>query len=241
MRVLSGFLVLGVLMAQSSFAAQPKKEEEKILYTLGLFLARNLQQFELSTDERKLVIQGLSDSLEGKKTAVSIDEYGPKVREWHGERMKKLAAKVKKKGEDHIAKVKKEKGAKTLPSGVVYKVVKEGKGSFPKATDKVKVHYHGTLIDGTVFDSSVDRKTPATFGLNQVIKCWTQGVQKIKPGGKIKLHCPSDVAYGDRGSPPKIPPGATLVFDVELLEILKGQAKPKGHPHGKNNPHAKKK
>ena len=91
----------------------------------------------------------------------------------------------------------------------------------PTAADTVKVHYHGTLIDGSVFDSSVDRGTPATFPLNGVIKCWTEGLQKIKVGGKARLVCPADVAYGDRGSPPKIKPGSTLVFEVELLEIVK--------------------
>ena len=90
-----------------------------------------------------------------------------------------------------------------------------------KATDKVKVHYHGTLIDGTVFDSSVERKQPIDFALNGVIPCWTEGVQMMKVGGKARLVCPSEIAYGDNGAPPKIKPGATLVFDVELLEIVK--------------------
>ena len=106
-------------------------------------------------------------------------------------------------------------------SGAIVTMIKEGTGSTPKAEDTVKVHYHGTLIDGTVFDSSVDRGIPATFPLANVIKCWTEGVQKIKVGGKAKLVCPADTAYGDRGSPPVIGPGATLVFEVELLEIVK--------------------
>lgn len=226
MKLFSCVMAVAVAMsAGMAYGAKPKSEDDKTLYTLGLFLAKNLQQFELSKKERALVIQGLQDSLEGKKLAVSVEEYGPKVRVWHGERMKTIANKVKEAGKKHIAKVKKEKDAKSLPSGVVYQMLKEGKGDSPKATDKVKVHYHGTLIDGTVFDSSVERKSPATFGLNQVIKCWTEGVQKLKVGGKAKLHCPSEVAYGDRGSPPKIPPGATLVFDVELLEIVKAETK----------------
>ena len=98
--------------------------------------------------------------------------------------------------------------------------IKPGTGPSPKATDKVKVHYHGTLTDGTVFDSSVQRKEPATFPLNGVIPCWTEGVQLMKVGGKSRLVCPADLAYGDRGAPPKIKPGATLVFEVELLEIV---------------------
>jgi len=103
----------------------------------------------------------------------------------------------------------------------VYTVIKEGAGASPKATDNLKVHYHGTLPDGKVFDSSVERKEPASFPLNGVIPCWTEGVQLMKVGGKSKLICPSQIAYGDRGSPPQIKPGATLIFEVELLDIQK--------------------
>ncbi len=99
--------------------------------------------------------------------------------------------------------------------------LKPGAGSSPQASDKVKVHYHGTLPDGTVFDSSVQRGEPATFALNGVIRCWTEGLQRMKVGGKAKLVCPSDTAYGDRGMPPRILPGATLIFEVELLDIVK--------------------
>ena len=103
----------------------------------------------------------------------------------------------------------------------MYSEITPGTGDQPKATDKVKVHYQGTLIDGTVFDSSVQRGQPVTFALNQVIPCWTEGVQRMKVGGKSKLVCPSSIAYGDHGRPPKIKPGATLVFEVELLGIEK--------------------
>ena len=105
-------------------------------------------------------------------------------------------------------------------SGAIVVAMTEGSGPKPKPSDTVKVHYHGTLTDGTVFDSSVDRGVPATFPLGNVIKCWTEGLQEIKVGGKSRLVCPADVAYGDRGAPPTIKPGATLVFEVELLEIV---------------------
>ena len=135
--------------------------------------------------------------------------------------MAAVADKEKKAGQAFLDKAASEKGAKKLPSGMVITTIKPGTGPSPSASDKVKVHYHGTLPDGTVFDSSVQRNEPATLPLDRVIKCWTEGVQQMKVGGKSKLVCPADVAYGDRGAPPRIKPGATLVFEVELLEIVK--------------------
>ena len=123
--------------------------------------------------------------------------------------------------QDYLEKAAKEKGAKTTKSGLVYKVIKQGKGASPAATDTVKVHYTGKLPDGTVFDSSVERGEPAEFPLDRVIPCWTEGVAMMKVGGKSQLVCPSNIAYGERGSPPKIGPGATLVFEVQLLDIHK--------------------
>jgi FKBP-type peptidyl-prolyl cis-trans isomerase FkpA/FKBP-type peptidyl-prolyl cis-trans isomerase FklB len=132
-----------------------------------------------------------------------------------------VAANEKKTGQAFLDKAAAEKGATKTASGLVITTLKAGTGESPKATDKVKVHYHGTLIDGTVFDSSVQRKEPATFALNQVIPCWTEGVQRMKVGGKSRLVCPPEIAYGDRGAGGRIRPGSTLVFVVELLEIVK--------------------
>ena len=125
----------------------------------------------------------------------------------------------KEKGVAFADKAAKEPGAQKLASGLVYKDLKAGQGPTPKDTDTVKVHYRGTLIDGTEFDSSYKRNAPAEFALKGVIPCWTEGVQKMKVGGKAKLVCPSSIAYGDNGHPPTIPGGATLVFEVELLEV----------------------
>jgi FKBP-type peptidyl-prolyl cis-trans isomerase FkpA len=129
------------------------------------------------------------------------------------------ADKEKAAGREYLDKAAKEPGAQKLPSGLIYKTLTPGNGPSPQATDKVKVNYEGRLTNGTVFDSSYKRGQPAEFGLNQVIKCWTEGVQKMKVGEKARLVCPSDIAYGDHGHPPTIPGGATLVFDVELLGI----------------------
>jgi FKBP-type peptidyl-prolyl cis-trans isomerase len=133
--------------------------------------------------------------------------------------MKVSADKQKEKSKEFLEKAAKEKGAEKTASGLIYLPLKEGSGAQPKETDTVKVHYTGTLTDGKVFDSSVQRGEPAEFQLNQVIKCWTEGVAKMKVGGKAKLVCPSAIAYGDVGRPPTIAGGATLVFEVELLEI----------------------
>jgi FKBP-type peptidyl-prolyl cis-trans isomerase FkpA len=129
------------------------------------------------------------------------------------------ADREKEAGRAYAEKAAKEQGATKLPSGLVFKTLTAGTGPSPAATDKVKVNYEGKLTNGTVFDSSYKRGQPAEFPLNQVIKCWTEGVQKMKVGEKARLVCPSDIAYGDHGHPPTIPGGATLVFDVELLSI----------------------
>ena len=130
----------------------------------------------------------------------------------------------KKSADEFLAKEAAAPGATKTASGLVKRVVKEGSGEAPKPEDTVKVHYHGTLRDGTVFDSSVDRKEPAEFPLNRVIPCWTEAVQTMKVGEKAHITCPSEIAYGDRGFPPKIKGGAALAFDVELLEIVKAPA-----------------
>jgi FKBP-type peptidyl-prolyl cis-trans isomerase FkpA len=124
-------------------------------------------------------------------------------------------------GKEFLDKAAKEKGAVKTDSGLVYLSLKEGAGDSPKTTDTVKVHYRGTLPDGREFDSSYKRNKPIDFKLDAVIKCWTEGVQKMKPGGKAKLVCPSSLAYGENGAGEMILPGATLVFEVELLEVVK--------------------
>ncbi len=191
-----------------------KTDEQKTLYALGLAMSQSISVFRLSEAELELVKAGLSDGVLNKEKKVDLQAYGPKIQAM-------AAAAEKKAGQAFLEKAAAEKGATKTASGLIITTIKAGTGPSPKATDKVKVHYQGTLVDGTVFDSSVQRKEPATFQLNGVIPCWTEGVQLMKVGGKSKLVCPSNLAYGDRGAPPRIRPGATLVFEVELLEIVK--------------------
>lgn len=213
--------LLGGVSAGTAGAADPSTDDQKTMYALGMIISQSLAPFALSESELDFVRAGMTDGVLKKTPKVDLPTYGPKVNQVQQARAAAQAETEKKAGAAYIEKATKEAGAKKTESGAIVTTIKEGKGEQPKATDTVKVHYHGTLIDGTVFDSSVKRGEPATFPLNQVIKCWTEAVQLMKVGGKSKLVCPSAIAYGDRGSPPTIKPGATLVFEVELLEIVK--------------------
>ena len=194
-------------------------EEEKTLYALGLALGLNITDFGLSARELDIVKRGLGDAASGATQQVDIKVYGPKVRDLAMAKAREKAAAETAKAAVFVDQVMKEAGAMKTPSGMVFIEQTKGTGASPKVTDTVKVHYKGTLVDGKVFDSSYDRGEPAQFPLNGVIPCWTEGVQKMAVGGKAKLVCPPAIAYGERGSPPVIPPGATLVFEVELLEV----------------------
>ncbi len=207
--------------AEKKAEAELTTEQDKTLYTVGQLVSQNLKVFSLTEAELAVVKAGLTDGILNKPSKVDVQQYAQKAQELARARMTEMIAAEKKKGQEFAEKAATEPGAVKTASGLIYKEVTAGKGDSPKPTDKVKVHYTGTLIDGTVFDSSVKRGEPATFGLNGVVPCWTEGVGKMKVGGTAKLVCPSDLAYGDRGSPPTIKPGSTLVFEVELLEILK--------------------
>jgi FKBP-type peptidyl-prolyl cis-trans isomerase FkpA len=196
-----------------------KNDEQKTLYALGALLAQNVNAFRLTPAEVEIVLAGFKDASTGKTLAVDPDAYRGQLQQLAQARAAAAATEEKEKSKAFLEKMAKEKNATRTDSGLVFIDIQPGSGPAPKADDKVKVHYTGTLIDGTVFDSSVQRGEPATFPLNGVIRCFSEGLQKMKVGGKAKLVCPSDLAYGDRGSPPKIKPGATLVFEVELLGI----------------------
>lgn len=198
-------------------------EDEKTFYALGQILGRNTSIFGLSERELAVVQKGMSDYVLGNEPLVKLEEYGPKVDALAKARGQIKADQQKAAAGAYLETAAKEEGAVKTASGLIYKELKAGDGDTPTATDTVKVHYRGTLTDGTEFDSSYDRG-PTEFPLNRVIKCWTEGIQRMKVGGKAKLVCPADIAYGDRGHPPTIPGGATLVFEVELLEIVKDNA-----------------
>jgi len=184
-----------------------------------LSVSKSLSVFSLTPSELDLVVQGLIDGQSGKKTELDPALYTGKIQELAKIRRKALGESQASAGKDFLEKAAKETGAVKTSSGMVYTSLAEGKGESPKAADIVKVNYRGTLVDGKEFDSSYKRGKPLEFKLDNVIKCWTEGVQKMKPGGKAKFVCPSQLAYGDNGAGEMILPGATLVFEVELLEV----------------------
>lgn len=214
-------LVLSLLtfMAPLAFAQQSQNDEET-LYALGYQLGNNIkEQFVIeSNEEYKALSQGMLDSLLKRNPKVKLEDYQQAIQTRYTADAQKILNQRKLEQNQVMEKIKKEKISKELANGAVIQITKKGKGKQPKATDTVKVHYEGSLLNGKVFDSSIKRGQAAEFPLNQVISCWTLGLQEMKVGSKAKLYCPPATAYGDRQSGP-IPAGSLLVFDVELLEI----------------------
>ena len=220
--VVSYFLVAVLCLGTTAaFAAtpEPTTDEQKTLYALGLAINQSLGNFTLSEPEFEIVKSGITDGF-FKRPKVDLQTFGLKISELQQARASVVAETEKKVGAAFLAKAAAESGAKKTESGAIITTIKEGNGATPKVMDTVKVYYLGTLIDGTVFDRSAKQGDPATLRLNDMSKCWLEGVQQMKVGGKSKLVCPSNLAYGDGGRPPTIKPGATLVFEVELLEIV---------------------
>ena len=199
--------------------ARAVSEDDKTLYALGWLLSRNIQSFQLTSAELKTVEAGLNDAINRRSPSVDIDAYAPKVAALQHTRMAVLEQHEKQAGQAYLEAAAATPGAQKTPTGIVYFPLTAGTGASPERTDQVTVHYEGKLIDGTVFDSSIKRGQPATFNLGSVIPCWTEALQLMKVGGKIRFVCPTVLAYGERGAPPVINPGATLVFEVELLSI----------------------
>jgi FKBP-type peptidyl-prolyl cis-trans isomerase FkpA len=213
-------LLLAVSFSSSAYAVEPPKtEEQKALYAIGQTVYRSLAVFNLSPAEFETVKQGITDSHAGVKSDIDPTAYTVKVQELAKERRKAAGEKQAQAGKAFLELAAKEKGAVKTESGMVYLAQVEGKGGSPKANDVVTVNYRGTLIDGKEFDSSYKRGKPLEFKLDNVIKCWTEGVQKMKVGGTAKLVCPANLAYGESGAGEQILPGATLAFEVELIDF----------------------
>ena len=214
--------LLTILIAATTYAADaPKNEDQKTLYAIGQSVSKSLSIFSLTPDELELVVQGLRDEQSGTKSEIDPAIYSSKIQELAKARRKAQSDKLAPLNKEFLEKAAQEKEAVKTSTGLVYIPLREGTGASPKATDTVSVNYRGTLTDGKEFDSSYKRGKSIEFKLNGVIPCWTEGVQKMKTGGKARLVCPSSIAYGDNGAGELILPGATLSFEVELLEIKK--------------------
>lgn len=211
--------------ADAPVAAKPAplsaEDRKKTLYALGALVAQRTPLAQAGLDEAELteVMAGFMDAALNKPLKVPTAEAMPKVDQFLRERQKARGEQEKEKGAKYLAEQAAAPGAKKTASGLIYFETQAGTGAQPTPTDTVKVHYKGTLINGTEFDSSYKRGTPAEFPLSGVIKCWTEGVAMMKVGGKARLVCPSDIAYGERGSGGGIPPNSVLNFEVELLGI----------------------
>jgi FKBP-type peptidyl-prolyl cis-trans isomerase FkpA len=209
-------------MVTPLFAADPPKtEEQKTLYAVGLIVARQLSVFNPSPAELEIIKQGISDARAGNRLEVDLAAYQDKVQALALARRKAQGEKVAAANKDFLEKAAREKNAQKSDSGMIYTSLKDGTGAGPGPTDTVKVDYRGTLPDGKEFDSSYKRGKPFEFRMDGVIKCWGEGLQKMKVGGKSKLVCPPEVAYGEAGAGELILPGATLLFEIELLEVRK--------------------
>ena len=192
---------------------------DKISYAIGLSMGQNLLGSGVTSLEYADLAAGIKDVLEKNQPQISYQEAQQVLRKFFSELEAKIAGEAKAAGEAFLAENAKREGVKVTESGLQYEVLEATIGQKPKATDKVRVHYEGTLIDGTVFDSSYKRGESITFGLNQVIKGWTEGLQLMSIGSKYKLYLPYQLAYGERGAGANIPPYAALIFTVELLGI----------------------
>lgn len=220
-------------------AAAPTFTDAQLMETFGWFVGRRMGLTELgfTAEQTESIIKGIKLAASGAESPFKVEAIGPQLDKFMQAKQAEYTAKQAKKSaeasEKFFGEIKAKKGVVALPvvsetgtATMYYEILKEGAGEFPKASNVVKVHYTGTLVDGTVFDSSVERGEPIEFPLGGVIKGWTEGVQKINKGGKIKLYIPYQLAYGEEGRPPTIPPAATLVFEVELLDFKEAPSAP---------------
>jgi len=218
-----GAVLLAVAAISCTKSTNLNTDEKKAGYAIGQQIGNSFKMQNVNPD-LDAVVAGMRDALKGEKGKLTPEETQAaimKLREQSMAKIEEEAKANKEKGDKYLEENKKKEGVKVTSSGLQYQVINEGKGLSPKDDSFVKVHYKGTLIDGTEFDSSYARGEPAEFPVNGVIKGWTEALKLMKPGAKYKLHIPSDLAYGPIGRPPQIPGNSVLVFDVELLDIVK--------------------
>ena len=216
--ILSVTLILSACTNDNTYK-KPETEMEKISYSLGVNMASSVKSQGLDSIDANAVAKAFNDVFQGNDLDVSEEESMTILQEFFGKLQAEKSAKANEVGTAYLAENAAKEGVKTTESGLQYEVLVSGNGAKPTTNDQVTVHYHGMLTDGTVFDSSVERGEPAKFGVTQVIKGWTEALQLMSVGDKWKLTIPSDLAYGDQGAGGMIGPGATLVFEVELLGI----------------------
>jgi FKBP-type peptidyl-prolyl cis-trans isomerase FklB len=224
---ITGLACAGItsVVAQEGGAPALTTIDQKAAYIIGSNQAQRLHA-QLPDLDVESFVAGIRDALKGEKSKISEEETQKVMQEFQTKMQAAQAEKASAqagKGKEFLEKNSKREGVTTLPSGLQYEVIKKGEGAKPTADQEVKVHYHGTLIDGSVFDSSVERGEPAEFGVGQVIKGWTEALQLMPVGSKWKLFIPANLAYGDQAPSPKIPGGSALVFEVELLAIKDGK------------------
>lgn len=226
--IAASLLFASISYAQNSIDSKlsAKNEIDSVSYLLGVAIATNISN-DLKEGNTELILKGMRDKLTGNSELISdptnqvLNSFFQKKQHDKKQQEEQLGQLAKAEGEKFLQENKKNKKVKVTPSGLQYEILKEGKGEKPTETSQVKVHYHGTTIDGKVFDSSVDRGEPIVFGLNQVIKGWTEGVQLMPIGSKFKFYIPQELAYGENAPSPAIKPYSTLIFEVELLGIEK--------------------
>ena len=214
--ILSLILIMGIT---SINAQNLNTEMEKVSYSLGVNVAKSVKNQGLTSIDSEAIAQAFTDVFEGNELKISEQESNLILQDYFGKLAKEAQSINVEAGQKFLAENAKRDGVITTATGLQYEVLVEGSGDSPIETDKVTVHYHGTLIDGTVFDSSVERGQPATFPVNGVIPGWVEALQLMKPGAKYKLFIPSNLAYGERGAGGSIGPNATLIFEVELISI----------------------
>jgi FKBP-type peptidyl-prolyl cis-trans isomerase FkpA len=226
-------LLLLCALPASAFAAAattskpPMTDDDKVIFAVGQILSGSVKPFAFSEHEMQLVQEGFAAGMHGKKTGIEAESYRSKIQTLLTARVAKGVATAKAAGQAYRDKAAAATGATTTSTGIIMTTVQAGSGPSPTTEDTVKVHYEGKLVDGTVFDSSkLHGGEPLTFKVSGVIPCWTEALQHMSVGSKVKVICPPELAYADRGSPPQIPGGSTLVFDVELMAIQKAAPAP---------------